>query len=110
MADFANLPGDILQELLKFLSFSDYIRFSAVCLHWSEVAKKRYQSLQKQLPSLIFDANFQKLLDLLEGKIYQIEIPELYDRHCLGSSYGWLIMIDTNLNINLLNPFSKAQV
>lgn len=111
MADYANLPRDILQEMLKFFSFSDYIRFSAVCLRWSEVAKESCHSPQKQLSSSIFfDANFQRLFDPLEEKIYQIEMPELHERHCLGFSYGWLIMSDINLNINLLNPFSKAQV
>ncbi|KAH7658453.1 F-box domain-containing protein [Dioscorea alata] len=110
MADYANLPQDILQELSKFFSFSDYIRFSVVCLHWFEVAKERCHFPQKQPHSLIFDADFQRLFDLSEEKIYQIEMPELCERHCLGSSYGWLITTDLNLNINLFNPFSKAQV
>ncbi|KAH7658451.1 F-box domain-containing protein [Dioscorea alata] len=109
-SDYANLPRDILQELSKFLSFSDYIRFSVVCLHWFEVAKERCHFPQKQPYSLIFDADFQRLFDLSEEKIYQIQMPELCERHCLGSSYGWLITADLNLNINLFNPFSKAQV
>ncbi|KAH7658651.1 F-box domain-containing protein [Dioscorea alata] len=111
MADYANLPKDTLQEITKFLSFSDYIKFGAVCSQWYDMAKERHQFFQKQLPWLLFfDNNSPKLFDPSEEKVYQIEIPELQGRRCVSSSHGWLITIDLNVNLNLLNPLSKAQV
>ncbi|XP_039120151.1 F-box/kelch-repeat protein At3g18720-like, partial [Dioscorea cayenensis subsp. rotundata] len=111
MTDYAHLPSDMLQEIIKYFSFSDYIRFSTVCSHWYDVAKERRHSLRKQLPWLIFFyADSPKFFDPLEEKVYQIEIPELRKRHCAGSSHGWLITIDLDLTINLLNLFSKAQI
>ncbi|KAH7658461.1 hypothetical protein IHE45_17G089200 [Dioscorea alata] len=107
MTDYANLSKDMFQEITKFLSFpDDYIRFGAVCSHWLAVAKEKCHS-----PWLLF-FNFDspKFFNPLEKKVYQIEIPELYERRCAGSSYGWLITINQHRNINLLNPFSKAQV
>ncbi|KAH7658571.1 F-box domain-containing protein [Dioscorea alata] len=111
MVDYANLSRDILQEIIKFLSFSDYIRLSVVCSAWHEVAKERHHFLQKQLPWLIsFNNDCSRFLNLSEEKVYQIEISELHGRLCVGSSHGWLITIDIDLNMNLLDPFSKAQV
>ncbi|KAM0932965.1 putative F-box domain-containing protein [Dioscorea sansibarensis] len=111
MADYANLSRDILLEIAKYLSFSDYIRFGAVCSHWFDVSNEGYHSFQNQLPWLIyFDIDFPKFFNPSEEKVYQIEIPELHGKYCAGSSHGWLITIDLDLNINLLNPFSKAQI
>ncbi|KAM0933003.1 putative F-box domain-containing protein [Dioscorea sansibarensis] len=111
MVDYANLPRDILQEMIKFLSFSDYIRFSVVCSDWYEAAKERHHSLQKQLSWLIsFDNDSPIIFNPSEEKVYQVEILELYGRHCAGSSHGWLITVDIDLKINLLDPFSKAQL
>ncbi|XP_039143246.1 putative F-box protein At2g33200 [Dioscorea cayenensis subsp. rotundata] len=113
MADYANLSRDILQTIIKYLSFPDYIRFGAVCSHWFDVSNEGYHSPQKQLPWLVcFDIDFPKFFNPSEEKVYQIEIPELHThgRYCAGSSHGWLITIDLDLNINLMNPFSKAQI
>ncbi|KAH7658662.1 F-box domain-containing protein [Dioscorea alata] len=111
MADYANLSRNILQEIIKYLSFPDYIRFGAVCSHWFNVSNEGYHSPQKQLPWLVcFDIDFPKFFNPSEEKVYQIEMPELHGRYCAGSSHGWLITIDLDLNINLVNPFSKAQI
>ncbi|KAH7658827.1 F-box domain-containing protein [Dioscorea alata] len=111
MADFENIPKDMLQEITKFLSIPDYIRFGAVCSHWLEVIKEGYYSPHKQLPWLIFfDIESPRVFNPLDEKVYRIELPELHQRHCAGSSHGWFITIDLNLNINLLNLFSKNQV
>lgn len=106
MADYANLGRDILQEITKFFSFLDEIRFGAVCSNWYKVAKDRHY-----FPLLLFfDTNSPKFFNILEKKVYEIDIPELEGRHCVGSSHGWLIIIDYDLETTLLNPFSKAQV
>lgn len=89
MVNYANLPSDILQEITKFLSFSDYIRFRAVCSQWYKMTNERHYFPQKQYPWLLFfDIDSPKLFSPLEEKIYQLEIPELYGRNCVGSSYG----------------------
>ncbi|KAM0932984.1 putative F-box-like domain superfamily protein [Dioscorea sansibarensis] len=106
MADYANLHRVILQTILKYLSFLECVRFGAVCSHWFEVVKER-----NYFPWLLFyDIDFPMLYNILEKTVYQIEIPELHGRHCVGFSHGWLITINSILDINLLNPFSKAQV
>ncbi|KAH7658598.1 F-box domain-containing protein, partial [Dioscorea alata] len=111
MADYASLPRDMIQEIVKYLSFLDYIRFSAVCSHWCNVANERYSSSQKLLPWLIFfDGDSPKFFNPSEERVYHMEIPKLSGRHCAGSSHGWLITIDLEFKVYLLNPFSRAQV
>ncbi|KAH7658604.1 F-box domain-containing protein [Dioscorea alata] len=111
MVDYARLPRDMIQEIVKYFSFLDYIRFGAVCSHWCNVAKERYSSSQKLLPWLIFfNGDSPKFFNPSEERVYHMEIPKLSGRHCAGSSHGWLITIDLDFKVYLLNPFSRAQV
>ncbi|CAI9767614.1 unnamed protein product [Fraxinus pennsylvanica] len=36
--------------------------------------------------------------------------PEAIGRKCFGAGYGWLMTIGTDLQINLLHPFSRQQI
>ncbi|XP_039143264.1 putative F-box protein At2g33190 [Dioscorea cayenensis subsp. rotundata] len=110
MADYASLHKDILQEILKFLSFADYIRFGAVCSQWYEVWYEVVKEKHYFPYLLFFDGDFPMIFNILENVVYQIEISELQEMHCVGFSHGWLIMINPSFDIKLLKPFSKTQV
>ncbi|KAK9117440.1 hypothetical protein Sjap_016387 [Stephania japonica] len=47
---------------------------------------------------------------LADNKIYEIVLPEAKWKRCVGSTDGWLITVDTNLDISMLNPFSRIQI
>ncbi|KAF9592159.1 hypothetical protein IFM89_012588, partial [Coptis chinensis] len=47
---------------------------------------------------------------ILDGLTYKIEIPELLGRRILGVSFGWLITVHENSELQLLHPFSKKVV
>lgn len=51
MADYANLPKDMLQEITKFLSFKDTIKFGVICSQWYH--GKRETPLFSKTTSLI---------------------------------------------------------
>ncbi|XP_077215526.1 putative F-box protein At4g22165 [Tasmannia lanceolata] len=51
-----------------------------------------------------------KFFNLSDNKLYNIQIPEFHGKWCCGSSKGWLLTVDNNFNIQLLNPFSRTQI
>ncbi|KAJ3701025.1 hypothetical protein LUZ61_004730 [Rhynchospora tenuis] len=108
MADWLELPNDMLEHLTSFLSLPDYHRFSAICHNWRSVAR---QNPPRQLPWLVLEeddvTNKCKFFSLEENRTYLIDIPELQGQHLCGSSYGWLFTMDVDLNFRLLNPFTR---
>ncbi|PIA56571.1 hypothetical protein AQUCO_00700724v1 [Aquilegia coerulea] len=45
-----------------------------------------------------------------EQHIQKLELPEVHDTYCIGSSGTWLIIVDIEKKIHLLNPFSRVQI
>jgi hypothetical protein len=52
------------------------------------------------------------ILNLAEKKLYKIEnvFQPFLDAWCVGSSHGWLILLDEKANPHLFNPFSNARI
>ena len=46
-------------------------------------------------------------LKLGDTKVYDLKLPQVAGRRCFRTSFGWLLTIGTDLQINLLHPFSK---
>ncbi|KAJ4809315.1 F-box family protein [Rhynchospora pubera] len=112
MANWSELPNDVLEYLTNFLPLPDYHRFGAVCQTWCSIAKQKLHR-PPHLPWLVLghDNATQKrtFFNLSENKNYDIEIPELQGQYICGCSYGWLFTIDTELNCHLLNPLTRKQ-
>ncbi|KAJ4751095.1 F-box family protein [Rhynchospora pubera] len=110
MADWSELPADMLEHLTGFLPIQDYHRFSAVCRNWGMVAKERRHSPAQQIPWLAMgeleDTKKRKFYDLLEDRHYYLDVPELCGTVLCGSSYGWLFTLDRKLNFRLVNPLT----
>ncbi|EHA8590286.1 F-box protein [Cocos nucifera] len=49
-------------------------------------------------------------ISLFNMEICTLFLPELHNKWCCGSSYGWLFILDHDLEISLLNPLSRVQV
>ncbi|KAJ3684024.1 hypothetical protein LUZ61_013188 [Rhynchospora tenuis] len=110
MANWSELPDDMLEHLTSFLPIQDYHRFSAVCRNWRLVAKQKRYSPAQQIPWLalgdIEDTKKRKFYNLLEGRHYYLDVPELCGTVLCGSSYGWLFTLDHKLNFHLVNPLT----
>ncbi|KAJ4753322.1 F-box protein SKIP23 [Rhynchospora pubera] len=49
----------------------------------------------------------RKFYSLTENRHYYIDVPELHDQHWIGSSFGWLFIIDRELVPRLFNPLTR---
>ncbi|XP_077214928.1 uncharacterized protein LOC143849679 isoform X2 [Tasmannia lanceolata] len=69
---------------------------------------------QRQLPLFMLPdkdcSESCKFFNLSDNKLYNIQIPEFHGKWCCGSSKGWLLTVDNNSNIQLLNPLSRTQI
>ncbi|KAJ4778080.1 F-box family protein [Rhynchospora pubera] len=110
MANWSDLPDDMLEYLTSFLPIQDCHRFSAVCQNWHIAAKQKRYSPAQQIPWLALgetdDKKKRKFYDLLEDRHYYLDAPGLRGKVFCGSSYGWLFTLDRKLNFHLLNPLT----
>lgn len=51
----------------------------------------------------------RRFFSFAEEEIYEVNLPELKSKHCIGSADGWVITMDSNFVINMFNVFSKRQ-
>ncbi|XP_078151270.1 putative F-box protein At4g22170 [Carex rostrata] len=113
MANWSELPNDILERLTNLLPLPDYHRFGAVCQNWWAIAKQKHHRPAHRLPWLVLrgDDPTSKctFFNLSENRHYYLDIPELRGHYLCGSSFGWLFTIDNKLNCHLLNPLTRKQ-
>ncbi|XP_065029179.1 putative F-box protein At2g33190 [Musa acuminata AAA Group] len=127
MADWSNLHLDVLNLIFSELSLPDLLRCTVVCAAWLRAIhdlRRCCPKLHHQSPWLAFcgsggnkgsasdDPFAAHFFSLSEQKVYTIPLPRPPIRYRLfvGSSHGWLITIDKQLQIQLLNPINGAQV
>ncbi|CAL9133294.1 unnamed protein product [Musa acuminata var. zebrina] len=127
MADWSNLHLDVLNLIFSELSLPDLLRCTVVCAAWLcaiHDLRRCCPKLHHQSPWLAFcgsggnkgsasdDPFAAHFFSLSEQKVYTIPLPGPPIRYRLfvGSSHGWLITIDKQLKIQLLNPINGAQI
>ncbi|WOL16761.1 F-box only protein 7 [Canna indica] len=122
MADWSNVPKDLLLKIFPMSEIPDILRSAAVCVSWSDAVRElRCSRLQlgNQSPWLMFSADegednpsAARFYSLSEQKTYTIPLPEpsIRERLCVGSSHGWLITADQTSELHLLNPITVAQI
>ncbi|XP_048136717.1 putative F-box protein At5g55150 [Rhodamnia argentea] len=118
-ADWASLPGDIMDTILKKLgSFDEYFRVGRVCMSWFSFVKDHTEFKElsrKQAPLLVIPAinnrrDRRNLYSVIDGKTYGVQVILRYNRRCVGSSHGWLATVGRKMVITLTNPFSQRQI
>ncbi|XP_019187792.1 PREDICTED: putative F-box protein At1g65770 [Ipomoea nil] len=114
-ADWSNLPVELLGLIASRLPFAlDYVRFGMVCRSWRRVVVENGSSPPSFLPWLMLS---QKINSDLRGVCYPyknrafyLHLPELNNKRCWGSPFGWVVTLDSNFQLRLLNPLSRAQL
>ncbi|XP_042488249.1 F-box protein SKIP23-like isoform X2 [Macadamia integrifolia] len=115
-ADWSKLPNELLGLILKYLPIVDTIHFSAVCHSWNSLVSDKSYPLAPQLPWLMLPyiegdegKETRNFFNLSDTKLYQIKLPkEIRHSRCVGSSFGWLVILDVFCRVLLMNPFSGA--
>ncbi|KAK9946140.1 hypothetical protein M0R45_011617 [Rubus argutus] len=112
-ADWANLPKHLLDSVVERLVLpSDYFQFSFVCKSWCSVAKdNKSQRSKMTTPMLLISANKKHtwhLYRVMDNKVLDLQISVPNKRYC-GSSKGWLINIEKNFVVTLINPFFRIK-
>ncbi|KAK9292376.1 hypothetical protein L1049_020343 [Liquidambar formosana] len=127
MADWANLPNELLGLIVQRLSlFDDFIVFGAVCKSWKSVSDVEAKPPSPPMfPWLILaedgdkederikDKEFiqsRRFFNLSNANVYEFQLPEASSRRCLGTHFGWLFTLGLDLQISLLHPFTRHQI
>ncbi|XP_039143261.1 uncharacterized protein LOC120280469 [Dioscorea cayenensis subsp. rotundata] len=116
MANWADLPADMISELTFYLKGDEYDRFRAVCKGWRERTEER----APQLILMNFAENDNTINALaffdIVCKIVKPVSPSVFravqGSHYMGSSHGWLFLgryLDGNLHVSLLDPFARKE-
>lgn len=101
------LPSDLLREIVKHLhSSKDYVRFRAVCKSWNLDLPKIPNHIRG--PWLVLPFNDETFG--IEEKDFYLRLPEMRNNFLRGSFFGWLVSVETDGVLRMLNPFTKAQL
>lgn len=116
MADWSKLSTDVLGLIHDKLSIPDCIRLKAACKSWNLAFKLKHRCPPNlQSPWLMLPYHNDTVawfFSIVDKKIYKVPCPEpmIRRRICIGSCHGWLITVDDNCNMHLLNPLAGVQI
>ncbi|KAK9742325.1 hypothetical protein RND81_03G164300 [Saponaria officinalis] len=118
--DWSDLTLDLVCTIaLKLETFEDFINFSMVCRPWNHASSlvKHEWRATPVAPWLLLAENpnenlkCQRMIFNLENnKSYKFNLPEMVGARCWGSDFGWVAMVDRDLNTQLFNPLTKARI
>ncbi|XP_043716750.1 F-box protein At1g10110-like [Telopea speciosissima] len=114
MGNWSKLCNDILGLIVdQFSAIEDVVHFGAVCRPWRSVLAEKLHFSTIADPWLMLaekeDNDNRGFYSLSTQKVYNLNLPEARGRKC-WSSCGWLITLGLDLEIHLLNPFSREQI
>ncbi|XP_015888222.3 putative F-box protein At5g55150 [Ziziphus jujuba] len=111
-SNWSELQMELLDLIIKRLdAIVDIIRFKAVCSKWYRAAQLYMTSPLLMLPSdKKEEADDCRFFSVAENKIYKINnvFDGFHGAWCVGSSHGWLLILDKETKPHLLNPLSGA--
>ena len=116
-SEWANLTDLILSEIACCISvYDDFVNFGAVCKAWQRVYSMIKLPLSPRCPWLLLaEEKEQKnhtrvFFNVFDNKVYNFKLPELAGRKCIGTSFGWLLSVGIDFQMNLFHPLSKHQL
>ncbi|KAK3199729.1 hypothetical protein Dsin_023144 [Dipteronia sinensis] len=104
------LPRDLLLIIFKKVEDpSDIYRCGTVCVSWKSVATA---ILSHFILLISYDGGSGCFLFNTKTKgIHNITLPELnHVQFFISSSFGWLLTVDKQYKVCLLNPFTREQI
>ena len=110
MANWADLPQDVLGLISDLSILSDHMKMQCVCKTWQSFLKN--SSSKRELPWLMLlpkdkeeDPDARGFFSLSKQNILSIRLQEIRGKRCYGSfQNGWLIIVDEKPNICLFHP------
>ncbi|MCD7470032.1 hypothetical protein HAX54_009594 [Datura stramonium] len=112
--NISELSIDLLELIYSNISSCiDMFQFRAVCSSWRLASKNLKLSPLLKLPSPKSDDKTIFLLSPNNNTIQEFKnVPyKLQESHvCVGSSHGWLIVLDKKSKFFLLNLFARTQI
>lgn len=117
MSDWSELPKHLLDSVLGRLELlADYLRFSIVCKSWYCIAKdnknKRGNMQCCHPPPMLLihtdEVDTWKVYNVMDNKLLDLQLRVPNTRLC-GSSKGWLIFVENNFAVTLVNPFFRVR-
>ncbi|XP_042505500.1 F-box protein SKIP23-like [Macadamia integrifolia] len=115
VANWSNLLEELLEIIVGRLTcFLDYVRFGNVCRSWQTVIKNTHHNLTSfdpwlMLPEREDNSMIRGFYILSRRDVLELKLPEAHRKRCVGSTRGWLVMVDKSLSINLFNPCTRVQ-
>ncbi|XP_068638702.1 F-box protein SKIP23-like [Aristolochia californica] len=117
MTDWTDLPEDVLGSIARRIPLiTDFIRFGAVCSSCRSVAATNRQHLLHQFPWLLLPADNtvcsmkRRVYTLSDSRVANFHLPVPHNKRCVGSIGGWLVTVDSRLDIKIFNPFSGGEI
>ncbi|XP_078172388.1 putative F-box protein At5g55150 [Carex rostrata] len=120
-SNWAYLPEDILDEIMKKMCYADFSTLGAVCKSWRLMCMNRFCCFSRSIPIgapilLLNDcyqySNSRKFVKM-NGELarHKIFMPEAANKWVCGSSWGWLVLggIDS-MEVSLLNPLTRRVI
>ncbi|KAF5194699.1 F-box skip23-like protein [Thalictrum thalictroides] len=123
MANWSELHEDMIALIVnQLVDVEDIARFSCVCKPWNSVVinQKKQRLSRGSAPWLMLakrvndqigdDGKIRTCYSLSTKHLFKLELPEAQRRRCWGTSYGWIVTMGVDLNINLLHPITRVQI
>ncbi|BFG36510.1 hypothetical protein CerSpe_227840 [Prunus speciosa] len=123
--NWSELQPQLLNLIMKNLSITDLLRFKAVCSSWNHAMESYFSGSASgpQTPWLMlppiqqnrthnYNDTTRCFYNFQEKKLYTIEsaFQDFDNAWCVGSSHGWLVILDKRANPLLLNPISGNRI
>ncbi|KAK3229317.1 hypothetical protein Dsin_001198 [Dipteronia sinensis] len=116
MVNWAELHPDLLAEIFQSITlYEDFIAFRGVCISWRSAAvKEKFMYKDSQMPWFMLApekcTNMRDFISISKGTRRQITLSYQVNGSTCFSSKGWLIAIWQDLSMNLVHPFTGAQI
>ncbi|XP_074370532.1 putative F-box protein At4g22660 [Apium graveolens] len=118
---FFDLPEDMSDKILLKMSLISILNFKTVCRSSRNVVRSFVSSSSNSQVHLVPWILLPRKLEdkrRIGFSTYDDQMvfmrtnapPEFYDGLCLGTSHGWLVMLDKDIEPYLFNPFSFEKI
>ncbi|KAH7661474.1 F-box domain-containing protein [Dioscorea alata] len=115
MVDWSQLPKDLVSLIaLKLHILPDFRALSLVCVRWQQATKQRWQKYHLQVPLLMLPSQecstSCELYNISNHEKIQFQLPELEHNFHGNFSQGWLATQSHNMDIYLVNPYTRVKI